>query len=89
MATMNVSLPKRMKEWVEKRAAEGSFANSSDYIRDLIREDEERQRAYDEIMDAAESGLASGFRARPPAELRAAVREEMKTKSPRAERSAG
>ena len=89
MATMNVSLPKKMKDWVEKRAAEGSFANSSDYIRDLIREDEERQRAHDEIMAAAESGLASGFSDRTPAEIRDAVREEMKTKSQRAERRAG
>ena len=42
MATMNVSLPKKMKDGVEKRAGEGSYANSRDYIRDLIREDEER-----------------------------------------------
>lgn len=39
MATMNVSLPDEMKEWVEAQAANGRFANVSDYIRDVVRRD--------------------------------------------------
>lgn len=77
MATMNISLPKKMKDWVEKRAGEGSYANSSDYIRDLIREDEERHRVYDEIMLAAEQGLASGFSERTPQEILEATLAEI------------
>jgi antitoxin ParD1/3/4 len=77
MATMNISLPKKMKDWVEKRASEGSYANSSDYIRDLIREDEERQRVYDEIIQAGEEGLASGFSERTPREIGEAVFAEL------------
>jgi antitoxin ParD1/3/4 len=77
MATMNVSLPKKMKDWVEKRASEGQFANSSDYIRDLIREDEERQRVYDEIVQAGEEGLASGFSERTAREIGEAVFAEL------------
>jgi antitoxin ParD1/3/4 len=42
MATMNISLPDRMKEWVESRSEDGRYANSSDYVRDLIRRDQER-----------------------------------------------
>jgi antitoxin ParD1/3/4 len=66
-----------MKDWVEKRASEGSYANSSDYVRDLIREDEERQRVYDEIIQAGEEGLASGFSERTPREIGDAVFAEL------------
>jgi len=89
MATMNISLPKKMKDWVEKRASEGSYANSSDYVRDLIREDEERQKAYDEIMQAAEEGLASGFSERTPQEIVDATLAEIDAEAKEAKRRAG
>ena len=58
MATMNVSLPDEMKEWVEEQASTGRFGNSSDYIRDLIRRDQE---AVAELQTLVDEGLASGF----------------------------
>src|SRR3989339_571910 len=42
MATMNVSLPDPMREWVETQVKTGEYANTSDYIRDLIRHDQHR-----------------------------------------------
>jgi antitoxin ParD1/3/4 len=45
MATMNISLPDQMKEWVERRAASGRYSNSSDVLRDLIREAQDREDA--------------------------------------------
>lgn len=89
MATMNISLPKKMKDWVEKRVSEGSYANSSDYIRDLIREDEERRQVYDEIMQAAEDGLASGLSERTPQEIVEATLAEIDAEAKEAKRRAG
>jgi len=40
---MNVSLPEEMKRWVEDQGKTGRFGNSSDYVRQLIRRDQERQ----------------------------------------------
>lgn len=40
MATMNVSLPDPMKEWVEAQARTGRYSNASDYVRDLILRDQ-------------------------------------------------
>lgn len=40
MATMNISLPDAMKAWVEEQTATGRWANSSDYVRDLIRREQ-------------------------------------------------
>ena len=45
MATMNVSLPEPMKAWVERQAAGGRYGNASDYVRDLIRRDQQRAEA--------------------------------------------
>lgn len=41
MATMNVSLPDPMKRWVEAQVKTGLYSNASDYVRDLIRKDQE------------------------------------------------
>jgi antitoxin ParD1/3/4 len=60
MATMNVSLPAPMKAWVEERSADGRYSNSSDYVRDLIRKDQERVGAIAEIQALIDQGLASG-----------------------------
>lgn len=60
MATMNVSLPDQMKDWVEEQSRSGSYANSSDYVRDLIRRDQTRAAAIAELQSAIDTGLASG-----------------------------
>ena len=60
MGTMNISLPDPMKNWVEEQAKTGRYANTSDYIRDLIRRDRARSEAIAEIQAAVDSGLASG-----------------------------
>ena len=60
MGTMNISLPDQMKIWVEEQAKSGRFANSSDYVRDLIRRDRARMEAIAELQEALDIGLASG-----------------------------
>lgn len=60
MGTMNISLPDPMKSWVEDQAKSGRYANSSDYVRDLIRRDRLRHEAITEIQAALDAGLASG-----------------------------
>ncbi len=40
MATMNVSLPDPMREYVQSQIDSGQYASVSDYVRDLIRRDQ-------------------------------------------------
>jgi antitoxin ParD1/3/4 len=42
LETMNVSLPAMLKRFVERRVAEGGYGNTSEYVRELIRRDQER-----------------------------------------------
>ena len=76
MATMNVSLPDPMKEWVESRTQDGRFSNASDYVRHLIRKDQERQAAIAAFQAEITAGVTSG-EARPfdGAVLKARMRE--------------
>ncbi|MFC3225751.1 type II toxin-antitoxin system ParD family antitoxin [Marinibaculum pumilum] len=60
MATMNVSLPEQMKAWVERQAEGGHYGNASDYIRDLIRKDQERKQALAALQAAITDGVESG-----------------------------
>jgi antitoxin ParD1/3/4 len=60
MATMNVSLPDPMKEWVEDQATSGRYSNASDYVRDLIRKDQARQNAIAVLQGKITEGLESG-----------------------------
>lgn len=60
MATMNVSLPDVMKAWVESQADAGRYSNASDYVRDLIRKDQEKSKAIATLQAAITEGLESG-----------------------------
>lgn len=61
MATMNISLPDQMKQWVEDQVATGRYANASDYVRDLVRRDEERSRKLAAFQREIDKGIASGI----------------------------
>lgn len=61
MATMNISLPDQMKAFVEAQAEGGKYANSSDYVRDLIRRDAERVAKVRALQEKINEGFASGI----------------------------
>ena len=75
MATMNVSLPDPMKEWVEARARTGRYSNASDYVRELIRRDQERADRIADLQKLVNEGLASGVSGRSWDEIARMSRE--------------
>ncbi len=52
---MNISLPSTLKDFVEEQAASRGYATSSEYVRELIRKDQERQRLRGLLLDGAAS----------------------------------
>lgn len=58
-ATMNISLPEPLKNFVDSQVKQGGYSGVSDYIRDLIRDDEQRVAA-DKLRGLIAEGLASG-----------------------------
>lgn len=71
MVTMNISLPDKMKKRVLDKIARGTYANASDYVRDLIRRDIGRQ---DILVAELKKGEASGLSKRRVPEILAAAK---------------
>jgi antitoxin ParD1/3/4 len=57
--TMSFALPESMREYIDERVSSGNYGNTSEYIRDLVRRDQEEQ-AKKRLRDLIEEGLASG-----------------------------
>ncbi|MEQ9210837.1 MAG: type II toxin-antitoxin system ParD family antitoxin [Pseudomonadales bacterium] len=57
---MNISLPDPMRDWVEAQTQSGQYANNSDYVRDLIRRDQQRADQLSALQKAIAEGIASG-----------------------------
>jgi antitoxin ParD1/3/4 len=43
MSQLNVSIPPALKSWIDHRVAEGRYSSASDYMRDLVRRDQESE----------------------------------------------
>ncbi len=55
MSTMNISLPETLKAFVDSQITERGYGSSSEYVRDLIRKDQDVQRLRRLLLDGAES----------------------------------
>ena len=55
MTTMNVSLPDSLREFVDSQVAERHYGTTSEYVRDLIRRDQDRVALRRLLLDGAQS----------------------------------
>ena len=56
MATMNISLPDELKQFVDDQVAEHAYGSSSEYLRELIRKQRDVEKLRALLLDGAESG---------------------------------
>lgn len=82
MATMNISLPDQMKAWVEAQSADGRYANSSDYVRDLIRREQVKAEKVAHWNFLIEEAHASGISDQSFEEIIAEARTEAEARAP-------
>ena len=59
MSTMNISLPESLKAFVDEQVAQRGFGTSSEYVRELIRRDQERLAVRELLLAGAASEPAS------------------------------
>jgi antitoxin ParD1/3/4 len=52
---MNVSLPDEMRAFVDEQVDTGAYGSTSEYVRALIRRDQERQQLRGLLLDGAQS----------------------------------
>lgn len=55
MSTMNISLPDSLKTFVDEQVSQRGYGTSSEYVRELIRKDQERQHLRGLLLEGAAS----------------------------------
>lgn len=77
MGTITISVSDLMRAWVETRVVNGAYVDAGEYLRDLIRRDQEDGAERDALVSALSDGEASGVSERRAPDILAALRREL------------
>ena len=58
MSTMNISLPETLRSFVDSQVTDGDYGSSSEYVRELLRKEQDRVRLREMLLDGAASPLS-------------------------------
>ena len=61
MPAMSISLSDKMRGFIKSRVEGGDYHNESEYIRDLVRRDQERLKNEEGLMAELDAAMASGI----------------------------
>ncbi len=76
MGTMNVSIPDELRSFVDSQVSEGSYGSTSEYVRDLIRRDQDRRQLRAALIEGSRSPISTTADAAYFASLRDRARSE-------------
>ncbi len=79
MTTMNISLPETLKEFVDKQVTTAGYGTSSEYVRELIRRDQDRLRLRNLLLEGAQSKATGPADAGYFANLRSDAKKRLAT----------
>ena len=78
MMRKTITIPDAMEEWIKARIETGGYANDSEYLRDLIRRDQERHGAGERLRELIAEGLESGVSEHSVEDVRTRVEARLK-----------
>ncbi len=61
MMRKTITIPDAMDGWVKAQIESGRYGNDSEYFRDLIRRDQDKRQAEQELLSLIQEGLDSGI----------------------------
>ncbi|MDZ4349557.1 MAG: type II toxin-antitoxin system ParD family antitoxin [Xanthomonadaceae bacterium] len=79
MSTMNISLPDSLKSFVDEQVSQRGYGTSSEYVRELIRRDQDRLQLRNLLLVGASSAPTAPVDATYFEGLRERVRGAAKT----------
>lgn len=56
MSTMNISLPGELKDFVDQQVSSRAYTSSSEYVRELIRLDQDKEKLRGLLLEGLQSG---------------------------------
>lgn len=82
MATMNISLPDDLKAFVDEQVATHAYGSTSEYLRELIRQNR-RAQAAETLRQLIAEGMASGSAGEVTAETFEQMRKDLRERHTR------
>ena len=73
-----ITLTDKQDQWIKAQIAAGDFTNDSEYIRDLVRRDQDYNEKLRVLRQAIQDGLESGVSDKTVPEIMAAVEARLK-----------
>jgi antitoxin ParD1/3/4 len=64
-----ITLTSKQDAWIKEQIERGDFTNDSEYIRALVRRDQEQSARFEALKQAIEDGLGSGVSGQTVAEI--------------------
>ena len=74
-----ITIPETMERWIEVQIQSGRYATDSEYIRDLLRKDQERFIARAELQRLIQEGLDSGISDKSVQDILSEARAEIES----------
>jgi antitoxin ParD1/3/4 len=78
MMRKTITIPDAMDGWVKAQIESGRYGNDSEYFRDLIRRDQEKRQAEQELRALISEGLESGVSSSTVPEIMKRVEDRLK-----------
>lgn len=78
MSSMSVSLSETMRGFIKSRVSSGDYHNESEYIRDLVRRDQERLSQELRLAKLLEEAEQSGLSDKSLPDIMQAVKQKLK-----------
>ena len=80
MASMSVSLSDKMRGFIKSRVEGGDYHNESEYIRDLVRRDQELLKNESALLAELDAAMASGVSDQTLPDIMREVKERLKVR---------
>lgn len=78
MMRKTITITDAMEEWVKSQILNGRYGNDSEYFRDLIRKDQDRSLAKNELRSLIQEGLDSGVSTSSVPDIMKRVEEKLR-----------
>lgn len=78
MLRKTITISETMEDWIKSQIETGRYGNDSEYMRDLIRRDQDRVQAEAQLRGLIQEGLESGVSDAKADDIRARVKKRLK-----------
>lgn len=78
MTRKTITIPNAMDEYVKSQIKAGRYGNDSEFFRDLVRRDQDRRQADQELRQLIKEGLDSGVSENTVADIQDKVEARLK-----------